>query len=66
MSRAQEERKGRIERAGTLLAERLSHKQIGAQLGVHPRTIAEYAAVLREGETKEHEQNAEKRTQAPN
>lgn len=52
MTNAQEERRARIGKTAPLLAAGLSHKQIGAQLGVHHRTIAEYAAVLRGDETK--------------
>ena len=52
MTGGQEERAARVEETARLLALGLSHKQIGAQLSVHPRTVADYAAVIREDETK--------------
>ena len=52
MTEAQEQRQGGVQETARLLASGLSHGQIAVQLGVHPRTIADYAAVLREAETK--------------
>lgn len=52
MTEAQEQRQARIQETGRLLALGLSHRQIAAQLEVHPRTIADYAAVIRQVETK--------------
>lgn len=52
MTEAQEERKARVQETARLLVLGLSHGQIAVQLGVHPRTVADYAAVLREAETK--------------
>jgi DNA-binding NarL/FixJ family response regulator len=52
MTEAQEERQARVRETARLLASGLSHGQIAVQLGVHPRTVADYAAVIREAETK--------------
>ena len=52
MTEAQDERQARIQETRRLLALGLSHRQIAAQLGVHPRTIADYAAVIGKAETK--------------
>lgn len=52
MTEAQQERQARIQETARLLASGLSHGQIAAQLGVHPRTVADYIAVIREVETK--------------
>jgi hypothetical protein len=47
-----EQRQARVQETARLLASGLSHGHIAVQLGVHPRTIADYAAVLREAESK--------------
>ena len=52
MTGAKEERQARIEETARLLASGLSHRLIAAQLGVHPRTVADYAAVIRDDETR--------------
>lgn len=52
MTTAQEERDAWVKETARLLALGVSQKQIAGQLGVHPRTVADYAAVIREDETK--------------
>lgn len=46
------ERKARVDETARLLALGLSQKQIADQVGVHPRTVADYAAGIREDATK--------------
>jgi hypothetical protein len=52
MTEAQEERQARVQETARLQASGLSHGQIAVLLGVHPRTVADYAAVIRAAETK--------------
>jgi DNA-binding NarL/FixJ family response regulator len=44
MTEAQEQRQGGVQETARLLASGLSHGQIAVQLGVHPRTVGDYAA----------------------
>lgn len=52
MTEAQEQRIANIRETERLLGLGMSHAQIAAQLRVHPRTVADYAAVIHESETK--------------
>lgn len=52
MTEAQEERQARVQETARLLTLGLNHREIAVQLGVHPRTVADYIAVIREAETK--------------